>query len=270
MNTERTEKFVNAIACDLEEGGFRQVSGTMLRRTLATAVSAALPLLAEQQVAELPPLPRTQEFTNLYGVTRAFSAEQMQEYARAALAATGKQQVGEVQGDACFDNQMGSPAFEVWAQANDYSLHRDPGSLNYTGDTLHAWLAWRHLAARQPGVQQPIAWGVRYKRTGLFLDLVVRTTAAAERVEASAGFSNNKEIVPFYAGPPAQGVDLHRLVPPEWISEQLGGPLDDLTPGQAWRQGFNQCRARALLLVEQAMGFPAEQQRDAASGVGNG
>lgn len=49
MNTERTEKFVNAIACDLEEGGFRQVSGTMLRRTLATAVSAALPLLAAQQ-----------------------------------------------------------------------------------------------------------------------------------------------------------------------------------------------------------------------------
>ena len=45
MNTERTEKFVNAIACDLEEGGFRQVSGTTLRRTLATAVSAALPLL---------------------------------------------------------------------------------------------------------------------------------------------------------------------------------------------------------------------------------
>ena len=53
MNTERTEKFVNAIACDLEEGGFRQVSGTTLRRTLATAVSAALPLLAEQQVGEV-------------------------------------------------------------------------------------------------------------------------------------------------------------------------------------------------------------------------
>lgn len=61
------------------------------------------------------------------------------------------QQVGEVQGDAGFDNQMGSPAFEVWAKANDYSLHRDPSSLNYTGDTLHAWWAWRHLAARQPG-----------------------------------------------------------------------------------------------------------------------
>ncbi len=54
MNTERTEKFVNAIACDLEEGGFRQVSGTTLRRTLATAVSAALPLLeAGNPVSEL-------------------------------------------------------------------------------------------------------------------------------------------------------------------------------------------------------------------------
>lgn len=52
MNTERTEKFVNAIACDLEEGGFRQVSGTMLRRTLATAVSAALPLLPPAELAE--------------------------------------------------------------------------------------------------------------------------------------------------------------------------------------------------------------------------
>lgn len=43
--TPDTSAFVNAIACDLEEGGFRQVCGTTLRRTLATAVSAALPLL---------------------------------------------------------------------------------------------------------------------------------------------------------------------------------------------------------------------------------
>lgn len=56
---------------------------------------------------------------------------------------------------------------------------------------------------------------------------------------------------------PAQCIDLLRLVPPEWLSEQIGGHFDDLTPGQAWRQGFNQCRARALLLVEQAMGFPS-------------
>lgn len=66
MNTQHIEKFVNAIACDLEEGGFRQVSGTTLRRSLKEAVSAALPLLeagnpvselAEQQSVELPPMP---------------------------------------------------------------------------------------------------------------------------------------------------------------------------------------------------------------------
>jgi len=118
MNTERTEKFVNAIGCDLEEGGFRQVSGTTLRRTLATAVSAALPLLgdiripasqpaelAEQQGVELPPLPASRGFIQWHSpqaVNQAhgFTSTQMQDYARAALAATGKQQGGEVQGDA--------------------------------------------------------------------------------------------------------------------------------------------------------------------------
>ncbi|MGS7841806.1 hypothetical protein [Stenotrophomonas forensis] len=35
----------------------------------------------------LPPLPKMQRFTNLYGETYAYSAEQMREYARAALSA---------------------------------------------------------------------------------------------------------------------------------------------------------------------------------------
>lgn len=85
-----------------------------------------------------------------------------------------------------------------------------------------------------------------------------------------AWFVRPMALRPEPVAPPAQSIDLHRLVPPEWISEQLGGPMDELTPGQAWRQGFNQCRDRTLLLVEQAMRFPAEQQRDAASGVSHG
>lgn len=48
---------------------------------------------------ELPPLPAMQGFVSLYGMVHAYSAEQMQDYARAALAATGKQQVGEVHPD---------------------------------------------------------------------------------------------------------------------------------------------------------------------------
>ncbi|EED41180.1 hypothetical protein SSKA14_4204 [Stenotrophomonas sp. SKA14] len=43
------ERFINAIASDLEEGGFREVTGTTLRRNLTTAVQAALPLLKEQE-----------------------------------------------------------------------------------------------------------------------------------------------------------------------------------------------------------------------------
>lgn len=52
MNTERTEKFVNAIACDLEEGGFRQVSGTTLRRSLTEAVARALQQAGPAELAE--------------------------------------------------------------------------------------------------------------------------------------------------------------------------------------------------------------------------
>ncbi|HDS1304217.1 TPA: hypothetical protein QEK28_001044 [Stenotrophomonas maltophilia] len=48
MSGPNLERFVNAIASDLEEGGFREVTGTTLRRNLTTAVQAALPLLSAQ------------------------------------------------------------------------------------------------------------------------------------------------------------------------------------------------------------------------------
>ncbi|HEY8331527.1 MAG TPA: hypothetical protein VIO83_09405 [Pseudomonas sp.] len=266
MNTERTEKFVNAIACDLEEGGFRQVSGTMLRRTLATAVSAALPLLqplpgtqssrwaadgqsdphgdryaceraalalghltddelanavylhgneqpsmadlvagkalsgivyltaakerirwlsralsgatapqpaelAEQRGMELPSLPASSAHDPRTGEP-LFSESKMRTFAKAALAATGKQQVGEesaglpemcrsstnaqgmqvgeVQGDA-------RTQFEAWAHSESLSLHKSARDGEYNGArTISAWLAWQAaLAARQPGTQMP-------------------------------------------------------------------------------------------------------------------
>lgn len=65
----------------------------------------------------------------------------------------------------------------------------------------------RELYAHPPVGQEPVAWGVRYKN-GVFCDLIVSTAAAAERVKACAGFSDNKEIVAFYDAHPAQGVDL--------------------------------------------------------------
>ncbi|MDJ1521850.1 hypothetical protein MF545_07055 [Stenotrophomonas maltophilia] len=52
---------------------------------------------------------------------------------------------------------------------------------------------------------------------------------------------------------PTKALDRHHCVPPMWLSEQIGGPLDDLTPGQAWRDGFNECRTRSLRLIEQEL-----------------
>jgi len=115
MNTERTEKFVNAIACDLEEGGFREVSGTTLRRTLATAVTAALPLLeagnpvpelAEQQEVREQFEAWARQEPRYWNIARSGNGyyypitDDAWVVWQAALAATGKQQVGDAQGDA--------------------------------------------------------------------------------------------------------------------------------------------------------------------------
>lgn len=139
----------------------------------------------------------------------------------------------------------------------------------------------QHLAGRQPVVQEPVI--VEAVATIKFdddqepyIDWVVEGGIHALPVgdvlisASGTTITDEEGYGEVYAAPPAQGIDLHRLVPPEWISEQIGGPIDDLTPGQAWRQGFNQCRTRALLLVEQALGFPGGHQLDAATGVGNG
>lgn len=169
MTTDHIEKFVNALACDLEEGGFRQVGGTTLRRSLTEAVSAALPLLqpaelAEQQGVDLPPLPEMGVTTtqrcmgnDVYVVPVGFSKQQMQDYARATLSAAGKQQVGEVQGDA-------RAKFETWATGRDMQVHRrDVPGLKRKGQygnlyTEDAWQAWQAaLAARQPGAQVPVS-----------------------------------------------------------------------------------------------------------------
>lgn len=115
-------------------------------------------------------------------------------------------QVGEVQGDAGFDNRMGSADFEVWAKAEGYSLHRDPSSGNYTGDTLHAWRAWRHLAARQPGAQV---------RDHVPQEVVSAISAVAVIAHKESRHHVQKHIDTInawlYAAPPAQGIDLGKF-----------------------------------------------------------
>lgn len=56
--------------------------------------------VGEVPVDELPPLPKSRFVTDRHSGTSfsSYTAEQMQDYARAALSATGKQQVGEPNG----------------------------------------------------------------------------------------------------------------------------------------------------------------------------
>jgi hypothetical protein len=171
-----------------------------------------------------------------------------------ALAATGKQ-VGEEQGDAL--------ATIIAALEHSKPTHAHyPEPVKRHADALaHA----RALAARQPGAQAPGWSGWATQKPGQMLKL----WGTREVAELNHDLTGDARLI-FLSEQTAQGIDLHRLVPPEWLSELIGGQMDDLTPGQAWRQGFNQCRERTLLLVEQVLGFPADQRRDAAPGVGNG
>ncbi|WP_242875614.1 hypothetical protein [Stenotrophomonas maltophilia] len=76
----------------------------------------------------------------------------------------------------------------------------------------------------------------------------------ARRTDAEAFAKEDEDawlIQPIFV--PTKALERHHCVPPMWLSEQIGGPLDDLTPGQAWRDGFNECRARTLLLIQQEL-----------------
>lgn len=76
----------------------------------------------------------------------------------------------------------------------------------------------------------------------------------ARRTDAEAFAKEDEDawlIQPIFV--PTKALERRQCVPPMWLSEQIGGPLDDLTPGQAWRDGFNECRARTLLLIQQEL-----------------
>lgn len=121
--------------------------------------------LAEQQGLVLPPLPEAFEAEFACpgaSPVSAYTSEQMQEYARDALAATGKQQGGEVQGD-------GRAQFEAWAHAQSYrggniitDRHADHPDVYACPNAQLTWQCWKAaLAARRPGAQVPVATAIQ-------------------------------------------------------------------------------------------------------------
>ncbi|WP_102789476.1 hypothetical protein [Stenotrophomonas bentonitica] len=263
MNTERTEKFVNAIACDLEEGGFRQVSGTTLRRTLATAVSAALPLLADTGIPASQPaeLAEQQGVSGEWGGSEYYrrlllkAVEMLTQIslrlglepnsdgvepmlaAIDALAATGKQQVGEVQGDA-------RAQFEVWwAEKNadlvGVQLARDEETeiQRNKAARLACWLAaWQAaLAARQPVAQEPVGFQIMRRSADdtCFNGRWDNPPLDREYYLSRPGTYRIRDI---YTAPPAQGIDPGQLR--GWLCATTDGVATDWTMEEDSRARF--------------------------------
>nr|WP_313227313.1 hypothetical protein [Stenotrophomonas pavanii] len=91
----------------------------------------------------LPPLPKMQRFTNLYGETYAYTAEQMRDYARAALSA---QPSPGGQGEVTDDMVKAALGPNGWSTYNEEWSSRD---------RMRAALA-AGLTARQPVGQKPV------------------------------------------------------------------------------------------------------------------
>jgi len=315
MNTEHIEKFVNAIACDLEEGGFRQVSGTTLRRSLTEAVSAALPLLADTGIPASQPAElsfdveamltacvpggsivdpqvvadnirawfadrKPAELAEQQGVEgtghstednyqhflsySGLDGDDLLRYAyyhgadvgleRPALAATGKQQVGEESAglpEMCRSstNAQGIQAGEVQGD----SILRAAVAPPRRFDRVAAEAELSTLAARQPGAQEPVAWKYQDKAAdGVWEDRISEKLPCWER----------RNPIPLYAGPPAQAIGLgqFRKAVEAWKRDaENKRRVGDLFPEQKdaiWKEAD-----RLLALID--------SQRDAAPGVGS-
>lgn len=163
-------------------------------KTLATAKHGGCVQLGDG----LPPLPIRQRFTTLHGETYAYSAEQMREYALAALSA---QPSPGGQGDV-------REQFEAWLDTLrlDRSRHGDGYVWN---DVELAWRAVEKFAALQPVGELA---GYATFRDGRFGSWLFQTRAMAESHDSTAvaGGPGNSDIVPLFRSP-AQAVDLDEL-----------------------------------------------------------
>jgi len=156
-----------------------------------------------------------------------------------ALAATGKQQVGEVQWSAL----ASLPLYRLADDANgNRGLHRDD-----TGSWVKLQDVERALAARQPGAQVPVAT-VHVTHGGFGMEL-----------ETHIAYALPVGTHSLYAAPPAQGVDLGQFLPHTT-------PVIDKLQDVMATHGI----AVPVRVISDAFRTALNEQRDAAPGVGNG
>jgi len=239
--------------------------------------------LAEQQGASLPPFPRTYYDAFGDGSELLYTGKQMQEYARAALAATGKQQVGvfpwenlpaylidKCEGDTISEEGIQRAVADMARDARycqqqvgevqgDALIDTALGYLSTALDDLdsspdrrpgimvtEAMQALREaIAARQPGAQLPVGQ-VRTRVDGVFIAELF--PGVADRVS---------NMAPLYVAAPAQGIDLGQLWEP--IKDAVHTALSAHVPGMRQNR-------RELVAVYVARQLH-DGQRDSARGM---
>lgn len=176
----------------------------------------------------------------------ADDAERVEEIADAvldALAATGKQQVGEVQGDTHTDemDEIHQIAFEIGGD--------DEGGYQFTAEDLEQFV--RALAARQPGAQEAVAV------VGSDFTLLWAGSGPIAPMVERHGLKRGSLL---YAAPPAQGTDLGQL------RSQVLGLTRRVEPISGQRFSYVQLDD-VLALIDQRDAAPPAQGIDPSGGM---
>lgn len=211
--------------------------------------------LAEQQGVSLPPFPRTYYDAFGDGSEPLYTGKQMQDYARAAIAATGAQQVGEVQGAVPAQS-------EAWAVSIGAPTDKDEHG-NYLSSALnYSKLGWdAALAARQPGAQADEAAILRHGAA--VLDMWEGDPHVTGYMGDFKDACAILEVLALHAAPPAQGID-------------LGQSLRNLVDAAKYmRDRVVETRGAKCMddldyAINEADKALIDGQRGAAPGVGNG
>lgn len=188
--------------------------------------------------------------------------------------------------------------FEAWAKSAGLETKiYDHNDMYSHPVTRGAWMAWQQLAARQPVGQEPVLWGVRVGDSDCWGYVDVESDA--DFIGRKSGLNYEKR--PFYAAPPAQGIDLGhaKFRDPDHLAEWLGSLVDgneqeEWDAAQAAMQGVRayqrdadtvlrlqaavegECDGLAITPEQAAAIFDYvlqplnyDSQRDAAPGVGS-
>jgi len=156
-------------------------------------------------------------------------------------------------------NQDDRDRFEEWAHAQSYR----GGNIMADRDAAHAdmyadpvaqltWKSWQAALSSRHTHDEHFLSGL-CNRLATLSATAQRMAEGGNSTLRVVGLHHAQQMVRRAGSSGRPITDLHRLVPPLWLSDQIGGVVDDLTAGQAWRSGFNECRTRMQLLVDQAL-----------------